>query len=434
MHPAFFIFIISLLFTTTAYSQGHGAHWPVYGWENGAYQYALIDFNQQPPSINRVPGAGEYTGLTTAFSDSLGNLLFYVNGNTLKRRNHQDMAGGDSISDTGIHGYSGAFALPYPGQSGKYCYFHADLDDSNLPLTYTNAYFYVSVIDMEADNGLGAVVSADHLLVTDTLLDISACKHGNGRDWWIIIPTQNHPRFYIFLLSPDGLEGPFIQDFQFEIGQYMGALFPGNMRSSLSPDGRHFIRSHTPDSLAWYQFDRCEGQFAFQGSLFTTTRFMYRGCFGPGSRMFYYNAVGGGLFHLDLHAWEAGIDTLRLAPVSTTQTAALSLADDGRIYAVSTLGGSRALHAILRPDYPPSAEDYAFNIIPLDLPLSNFSPLPSLPNYRLGAWEDAICDTLALRPGETNRAFQRLPFSKNDVLSENRGRWDTSKAVRRRLF
>ena len=92
-------------------------------------------------------------------------------------------------------------------------------------------------IDMTLNNGLGKVVLKDQVLISDSLDygKMTACRHANGRDWWIIVPRRE--------------EGSFP-------GSYMtrqvsmilvNSLFPiftiqkGSGQCRFSPDGTHML-------------------------------------------------------------------------------------------------------------------------------------------------------------------------------------------------
>lgn len=64
---------------------------------------------------------------------------------------------------------------------------------------------------MNLNGGLGSVISKNYILINDSMNvgKIAACKHGNGRDWWIVIHRVNTNRFFKFLLTPYGFTGPF---------------------------------------------------------------------------------------------------------------------------------------------------------------------------------------------------------------------------------
>src|SRR5438093_11769444 len=88
-----------------------------------------------------------------------------------------------------------------------YYMFHSTLD--NAPY-YTKAhYLYYSKIDMNLNGGYGGVVNKNVIAIQDTLTPgkITACKHANGRDWWVLVPRVNSNIYYTFLLSTQGITG-----------------------------------------------------------------------------------------------------------------------------------------------------------------------------------------------------------------------------------
>ena len=53
--------------------------------------------------------------------------------------------------------------------------------------------FFVSIVDMSANNGHGRVISKNVPILRDTSLGMyaKACRHANGRDWWVIRLSKN---------------------------------------------------------------------------------------------------------------------------------------------------------------------------------------------------------------------------------------------------
>jgi hypothetical protein len=110
------------------------------------------------------------------------------------------MPNGDSLSPA-TYTFSGAWQflgfpisqasliIPDPGDSSKYYLFHSSVDVLSNG-TQRPLHFYYSIIDMNLDNGKGDVISKNNILISDTLAsgNITACKHANGRDWWVIEP------------------------------------------------------------------------------------------------------------------------------------------------------------------------------------------------------------------------------------------------------
>src|SRR5690606_32139098 len=108
-----------------------------------------------------------------------------------------------------------AMFLPWPDHPNQIYLTHMMVDI--LPDQTGNAVstFFYSLIDMEANGGLGTVLEKNQVLLeADVALGMhTAIKHGNGRDWWIITCDAYSKEYYLFLLSPSGIELASTQDF-----------------------------------------------------------------------------------------------------------------------------------------------------------------------------------------------------------------------------
>jgi hypothetical protein len=65
---------------------------------------------------------------------------------------------------------------------------------------------------MTLDGGLGAVTTKNYQLQNFNMVDcLSAVKHGNGRDWWLIfrksdfLTGSGNSDWYQYLISPSGI-------------------------------------------------------------------------------------------------------------------------------------------------------------------------------------------------------------------------------------
>ena len=263
---------------------------------------------------------------------------------------------------------------------------------------------YMSVIDHTKNNGLGSIVLANKFLMSGKIHPIRACKHANGRDWWIIATDLNYTIFYTFLLDPSGISGPFTQEV------VPGLYFPNgttDFSPALSPDGTIFVRYQNLE-LARYEFDRCSGQFSYISSMNIAITapdiwpiYLFTAVFSPDSR-FLYLASGKNLYSCDLELWPNTLEPVVLAgnvspdqpsPSIDLSIARLGLAPNGKIYAVS--GGDNVFfHEINRPNQPSFACDFRYKA--LDLLTSETYYPPIYPNYRLGKLIGSTCDTLAI--------------------------------------
>ncbi|MBK7387881.1 MAG: hypothetical protein IPI23_02075 [Bacteroidetes bacterium] len=170
---------------------------------------AALNFSGGTP----VPGSSSVVsrGSCVSISDANGDLLFYANtdGNSggffsglIWNRNHNLMIGGDSVAGTAW--YQEMVIIPNPADDSSYYLF-------SVGVTYQFGLMY-SLIDMRGDGGLGAVTQKNVQLMNILMVDcILAIKHGNGRDWWLLVkpspvgqPVYNNT-WYPFLISPTGI-------------------------------------------------------------------------------------------------------------------------------------------------------------------------------------------------------------------------------------
>ena len=71
------------------------------------------------------------------------------------------------------------------------------------------------VVDKRLDGGLGDVVFKDSVIVKgDTLQEgnVYTIKHGNGKDWWVIVRKFHSNQFYMVLVDSSGPHQPIIQN------------------------------------------------------------------------------------------------------------------------------------------------------------------------------------------------------------------------------
>ncbi|MBK9045336.1 MAG: hypothetical protein IPL74_01110 [Bacteroidetes bacterium] len=98
--------------------------------------------------------------------------------------------------------------LPDPADDSLFYLFSIGVSDS-----YGLKY---SKIDLRGDNGLGKWWKKCVLLDSIYMVDgLTAVKHGNGRDWWLVarkwdyfagLPWENND-WYIYLISTNGISG-----------------------------------------------------------------------------------------------------------------------------------------------------------------------------------------------------------------------------------
>lgn len=138
---------------------------------------AGLDFKTENPTILTDGALDNWEGVAT-FSDSLGNLLFYTDGQTIWNREHDVMVNGDGL--IGHHGSTeSAIIVPWPENEGKYYVFVVD-ENGCGPLSY-------SIVDMSLDEGRGAVTDVKNVILEDLVVEkVTAIRHTNQKAFWIL--------------------------------------------------------------------------------------------------------------------------------------------------------------------------------------------------------------------------------------------------------
>lgn len=421
--------LIAWLALSSLVAQKHDYNW-VTGFD---YNYPdpfgnlRIDFNFVPPKVFKENLKMNFQSCRGSFSDSSGNLLFYTNGIRIFNKNHQLMQGGDTINpgvvwnNSQTYGYvstNPVVALPLPDGDNLYYLFHSDLQIGGVVSSAYVKHLYYTIIDMTANSGLGKVVVKNQILMEGDLMWPSFVKHGNGRDWWIMGMQLADTKHQLYLLSPEGLTGPYVQDIgpPFVPTEYYA-------ESLFSENGAIFLRHDARTALRLYDFDRCTGTLSnlriipYQAGALNS----WFAAFSPDSRFLYLSRPGW-IWSLDLQADDisATHDTLSIwehnyfptFPWSTVH-GSNQLGPDGKIY-WSHFTSTQAMNVTHQPNLPGDAADCEEEGI--ILPRWNDVGICQFPNYRLGEWEASPCDTLngqkpadgfTATPYEPERFFRR---------------------------
>jgi PKD domain/Secretion system C-terminal sorting domain len=404
----FFIFILKFLIFTSIYAQKHDYFWlsgdnvPANSqfWSN-----FVLDFNKSPVQIYPYP-FGYFTIATQmCMADEFGQLLFFSEGCYFKNAGNQLIEGGESISEGEVHDefcanvgyttYQGMFSIQR--EESIYDVFHyiQDLqpDTANGCIDRTLLH---SVVDMAENNGAGKVLIKDKALLDGCFQRACANRHANGRDWWIVMASNNQDTFYRFLVTPDGIKGPWTQSIVNPTRDdywYCGW-------SEFSPDGNKFMINHCRTGVVVYDFDRCSGLLSDQKYLeHNISAYNLGACFSPNSRYIYYtNDNSHSVFQADLFASDFNSsqieiskwDSVIIFPNSPTNYGWLQRGPDGMIYIWA--GTTHFLHRIGFPNRKGLESDaiLRFHQLPFNQGAENLY----YPNYRLGPLDGSSCDTL----------------------------------------
>lgn len=140
---------------------------------------AGLNFNGPNP-IAASGGKVNTTECSASISDSLGELLFYTNGTSVFDRNHNQMPNGFGLLSN-ASSTQGALIIKKPDSKNLYYIFNID--------AFCVSSFVYSIVDMNLNGGFGDVIEKNNEIFSkgNYFEKISAVKHCNNKDYWIII-------------------------------------------------------------------------------------------------------------------------------------------------------------------------------------------------------------------------------------------------------
>ncbi|MBK8683502.1 MAG: hypothetical protein IPN26_00185 [Bacteroidetes bacterium] len=142
----------------------------------------------------------------------------------------------------------------------KYDYWNTNpLGDGRFP----HDLLLYNIVDINANGGLGKVIEKNKVLLQNVELQkigMQACRHHNGRDWWLLKQGRyGTNEMYRFLVKSDTILGPFVQTFsnpKFSVNDLFGQM-------TFSSDGKKLAIVHcTQSDLFIADFDRCSGELS----------------------------------------------------------------------------------------------------------------------------------------------------------------------------
>jgi hypothetical protein len=417
MRYAIFPSLVLMLILSVVKSLGQRGNIWHFGHEAG------IDFNSQ---VSPTPTTSHLItrGSCATISDKTGQLLFtaapdtdwlstgYLYNLEINRPDGTIMPGGDSL--VGAAWYYETTIIPSPYDTSKYYVF-------SIGVTTTYGLYY-HIVDMSLDSGKGEITQKNVQLLNIRMVDcLLAVKHGNGRDWWVIVRestfhlgTSNNS-WYVYLITPNGISGQNVQN--------IGSVNPTNSgRLTYDTLSNKICFVNSVSLIELYDFDRCSGVLTNPETVIPTQQFqpypwLWSCEFSPSGQFLY---VGGYMWNDSSYLWQ--FDTWA-SNVAATKTliwqsnypvyyviGQLKRAPDGKIYLsngwVDTTGNyqfpylsnqyypeNMSLSVINSPDLPGAA----CNFQPYSFYLGGkrtYWGLPNNPDYDLGPLVGSPCDTL----------------------------------------
>lgn len=330
--------------------------------------YAGLDFMTSPPTILGNSAMSVFEGCAS-IADASGNLLFYTDGMTVWDQTHAVMANGSNLFGHSSTTQSGII-VKQPGTNNLYYVFTVDAIGGPHGLCY-------SIVDMSLASGNGSVTVKNTLLHTPTAEKVTAVKHCNGTDIWVISHDWTTNNFRCYLVTSAGINTT-------PVNSPVGTVHMGSYNEAgfikVSPTGRKIGITLNTSALGFelYDFNNSTGIVSNPLILANTTSGAY-GCeFSPDGTKFYgASSTTPVIYQWDLcagtsNAIIASQFTVSLPPVLI---GALQLGPDGKIYV------ARVNTSTLGVIHNPNSLGAACNYIDLGQSISPMNCSWSLPNF-----------------------------------------------------
>ncbi len=268
---------------------------------------------------------------SASISDKNGNLLFYTNGITVWNRLHRVMPNGNGLMGMKSSTQS-ALILPKPGNDSIFYIFTTDVQAQSNGMRY-------STVNMKKDKGNGDLVFKNNFMVAPATEKLTAVKHSNNRDWWVVGHRWNSNGYMAYLVSPEGVS---VQ----AVVSNVGTVHGGNNRQAIgylapSPDGTKLASALWDDASNFeiLHFDRSTGQLS-NPILLTGFTQAYGVAFSPDGSKLYGTANGAGgkkaqVVQFDLQAGSPEAISKSAVVVGTSASprfGAIQLGPDGKLY------------------------------------------------------------------------------------------------------
>ncbi|RKE02177.1 T9SS type B sorting domain-containing protein [Marinifilum flexuosum] len=332
------------------FAQGRAGVW--YFGEN-----AGLNFNVDPAAPLTDGALDTEEGCATV-CNAQGDLLFYTDGITVYNKNHAVMANGDGL-DGNVSATQSSIIVQQPGSSVLYYIFTVDAHQNVL----RNGLRY-SIVDMSMNGGLGQVTTKNVVVFRNEVCEkVTAVKHANGTDFWVLTHEWGNRRFLAYQLSAAGLAAA--------VTSSVGIVHNSDRRSSIgymktSPNGNKLaVAIYTENMVELFDFNSSTGQVSnpIQISSYTSP---YGVEFSPSGEFLYVSLYTlGELYQFNISSNnQATINSsAQLIGSGAWYYGALQLAPDNRIYLAKTnnsaTGGSLNLDVINNPDVAGAGSNFA---------------------------------------------------------------------------
>lgn len=328
-----------------------------------------LRFTPGGPTVLTDGQMSSFEGVASIADDN-GVLRFYTQGTRIWNRQHTLMPNGQGLLGN-ISSTQSAIIIPKLNDPQRYYVFAVAGFAEPEGLTY-------SIVNMNLDGGLGDVELKNVPLHAPVCEKITAVKHCNGHDIWVIVHAFNSSDYYAYLVTDTGIRVPVIS----AAGRFVSSGQNFNVIGCLkaSPNGKKLAAAHFAQGVDLLDFDNTSGVVSNGRSIYLPTE-PYSAFPGPYGVEFsslstmlyisqeYFDNADNQNFSIVLQ-YNTSFSTLdsirnskqviyrKPASFSTSSFGTLQLAPDGKIYMAETL--KPALSVINRPDETGAACQFAY--------------------------------------------------------------------------
>lgn len=263
---SFLVIHISASAQKEAYNWIWGTCFPEFGCDgidDGLNGTGIMKFNDDSlESITTKYFPAPFTRGSAAISDSSGNLLMAFNGKTLFDSSGNIIAEMNESAFNDVYfGYRGFIFLRHKLLGNNFKLIHSyggSFPNSSNPYS-TGIDTAIFVTSISLDNGTYTIISSKRydLPIQTVSGAIDACRHANGRDWWLLKLGHKKNQYIRGLLSPDTLTlEPYYTN--------QDSAYTNFAWASFSSDGNkyvHWFGGHIRE-LQVFDFDRCSGELS----------------------------------------------------------------------------------------------------------------------------------------------------------------------------
>lgn len=299
-----------------------------------------------------------------SINDASGQLLFSTDGRTVYDRNGNVLPYGTGLGGDESSAQS-AVIVPFVGDPDRYYIFTTPAAVAHWTGAYSGLSY--SVVNMALANGSGAMEEVNVPLVEHVTEHLTAVRHANGRDVWVLVHDWGSTVYHAFLVTCTGVEGPVDSAIGMTIGPDAAGSYISAGCIDVAPQGDRLALtwsdlSVAPDAsmarLDVLRFNNATGVITAGSSVQHggTAGANMRGygvAFSPDGTRLYWSVNGGTmadnrLLQFDLTAADIAASEQTIMS-GDDALGTLQLGPDGRLYAAVT-GGATALAVVAEPN------------------------------------------------------------------------------------